>query len=595
MLGVIFKSKAVIVKWVTFLVMKNLKNSRVFASSLMLFLALMVLFNCSISAVQKIDIHDLGFEVFSTARPDYDIEQISSPDFAGNFSAHDRAYFNFGLTSDIHWIRFSLPEAYSQPAIQPGLVLAFDYAVENLKVYLPLENSDRFVVLYGGYGRVVDSDELPGLTPAFLMPAGYDWGSSGFIRIETSASSGFAIEVMDRNSFESIMQGRIIFLGLLAGLLVAMILYNFFLFLALRHIQYVIYVLFALSALVYQATIVGVARVINFSLYSFAFEYGQLLSFTGMFFWLLFAYHFLNINNNLPVFKPVFQLMMSLAVAGFIVNFLIGFQEANVLAYLLGISMPVVTILAVFVARNKGYWVTPFYMAGIITLMLAVLIFALRGLNLIPHSVNITYAIFVAVSIEAMLYSFALADQVRSLSIQNYTLQQQRSELSRISMIDELTGLYNKRDYNKTYENELSRAREEERPLSLVLLDIDKFKGINDSYGHLNGDEVLRRLGLVLKEQVREKGHACRVGGEEFAIILPNILLEEAVELAEKLRQAFAEEVFIFHKEIKVKVTVSLGVGQLQPDESGDALYDRVDRALYRAKYEGRNKVAVSS
>ena len=555
---------------------------------------LLTLTGCSADERTGVSSKDLEYAIFTTEKAEYSIDQVASPEFADKFISHEQPIFNFGLISEIHWIRFRLPDLSSQEDALSEQVLSFDYGLDDIKVFIPVEQANHLVSLQGGFDSYPHNDELAGLSPAFLVPSDYEEAAHGFIRIQTSGSSGFRIDWLDRNLHENIAQNRILLLGSLSGLLLAMALYNFILFLTLRNKQYLYYVLFALSMLLYQSTIVGSIRIAYPPLASIFFEYGQLMSLVAMVLWLLFAYHFLNISENLPRFKPVFFAMIFLAISAVMVNFLIGEQEANIFAYILGLSMPLLAIISAFASRKKGYRVSSFYLAGIVMLFMAVIAFALRGWGIIPHSLVVTYGIFTATSVEAMLYSFALATQIRYLSIENYTLQQQRSELSRISLIDHLTGLYNKRDFNSTYQKEVSRAENDDLPLSLILLDIDLFKGINDTYGHRNGDKVLKRLGLVLKEWVRERGHACRVGGEEFAIILTGTAKEEAEVLAEEIRRAFSEEVFLFEPEKKLNCTISLGVGQLKPGESGNALYDRVDKALYKAKYEGRNRVAAA-
>ncbi len=555
---------------------------------------LLILNGCSADDRINITGGDLEYAVFTTERAEYTVDQVSSQEFAGRFKSHEQPVFNFGLNSDINWIRFRLPELNSQGSERSHQVLSFNYVLEDVRIFIPAEKAESFVYLQGGYSHQLNNDELAGLTPAFLMPPDYEEGAYGFIRIETTASSGFRLDWLDRGAYENIVLNRTLFLGVISGLLLAMALYNFILFLALRYRQYLFYVLFALSMLLYQSTIVGSIRILDPSLAGAFFEHGQLMSLVAMFFWLLFAYHFLNISENLPNFKKAYLVMIFLVISGVAVNILIGDQEANIFAYILGLSMPLVAIISVFASRKKGYRVSSLYLAGIVILLLAVITFALRGWDLIPHSIVVTHGIFVAVSVEAILYSFALANQIRYLSIENYTLQQQRSELSRISIIDHLTGLANKREFNRFFEKEFNGAEQHNLPLSLIILDIDLFKGINDTYGHRNGDQVLRRLGLLLKEQVQKRGHAFRVGGEEFAIILANTFKEEAEELAEDIRLVFSEEFYFFNPEKQFNCTISLGVGQLKPGDSSDGFYDRVDKALYRAKFEGRNRVVAA-
>ena len=158
---------------------------------------------------------------------------------------------------------------------------------------------------------------------------------------------------------------------------------------------------------------------------------------------------------------------------------------------------------------------------------------------------------------------------------------------------DPLTGLYNRRYMEIMLGHELQRAKRAQYPVSLVLMDIDHFKKLNDTYGHLAGDEVLRRLAKLIKSQVRSADVACRYGGEEFLIILPETELQVAVDRAEKLRQAFAELSIAYGEEV-IKSSLSLGVAVFLGDESSRRLIQRADLALYQAKNDGRNRVVLA-
>ncbi len=159
-----------------------------------------------------------------------------------------------------------------------------------------------------------------------------------------------------------------------------------------------------------------------------------------------------------------------------------------------------------------------------------------------------------------------------------------------LSETDRLTGLYNKGKFNEVLQQEIQRAKRYKRPLSLIIFDIDHFKKINDTYGHKVGDEVLKELANIIKKNIRKTDFAARWGGEEFVILAPETNLEGAKKLAEKLRQAVEN-----HKFPTVgKVTISLGVAQLEPDEKPEDFIVRADMALYKAKEGGRNRVEVA-
>ncbi|MCL2345928.1 MAG: diguanylate cyclase [Desulfobulbus sp.] len=188
----------------------------------------------------------------------------------------------------------------------------------------------------------------------------------------------------------------------------------------------------------------------------------------------------------------------------------------------------------------------------------------------------------------------------QALQERNRQLQWRLDEITRLqaalreqAVRDSLTGLYNRRYLDGILEREVSRARREGSPLSLVMLDIDHFKPVNDTYGHPAGDEVLRLLAATLQADIRTEDTACRYGGEEFLILLPNMPLAAAVERAEGWRRAVAA-LTVDYGGLAIHFTISLGVAAYP--EHGQTPGDLIrcaDQALYRAKAAGRNRTLV--
>lgn len=163
-------------------------------------------------------------------------------------------------------------------------------------------------------------------------------------------------------------------------------------------------------------------------------------------------------------------------------------------------------------------------------------------------------------------------------------------QASEVAQIDPLTFLLNRRMIVKELQSEVIRAGRYKSPLSISVMDIDHFKSVNDTYGHLVGDEVLRQVAYQLKEHIRQPDMAGRYGGEEFLIILPNSDLKAASEQAARLCREISE-VEVFIHEHMIKVTVSLGVAQFRPEvDTWDSLLNRADNAMYEAKRGGRNR-----
>jgi diguanylate cyclase (GGDEF)-like protein len=163
-------------------------------------------------------------------------------------------------------------------------------------------------------------------------------------------------------------------------------------------------------------------------------------------------------------------------------------------------------------------------------------------------------------------------------------------EIYRLMHVDGLTQVFNKRYFMERLESELSRARRYDRPLSLIMFDIDHFKQVNDTYGHLAGDAVLKQLCQVVHSKIRREDMLCRYGGEEFAILLPEIDKAHALLAAEKIRLLVEGTAFTFER-TQIPVTISLGVSAAEKETiEADEFIQRADERLYQAKHLGRNR-----
>lgn len=167
-------------------------------------------------------------------------------------------------------------------------------------------------------------------------------------------------------------------------------------------------------------------------------------------------------------------------------------------------------------------------------------------------------------------------------------------EIYQLAIHDPLTELYNRRHFCALADKEIARATRHARPLALCLIDVDLFKQVNDRYGHVAGDGVLRQIGLALRDHARGDDVAARIGGEEFILLLPETAIADAEQSAQRLRTAIEAMAFTLGGEAR-KITVSIGIARLTPDRAARGpLMAAADAALYRAKREGRNRVCIA-
>lgn len=168
-------------------------------------------------------------------------------------------------------------------------------------------------------------------------------------------------------------------------------------------------------------------------------------------------------------------------------------------------------------------------------------------------------------------------------------------ELKRMAATDELTGVLNRRQFQLVADQEMRRANRHPLNLSVLAFDLDRFKAINDTYGHLAGDAVLKAFAGLLQEELRDSDVVCRYGGEEFIALLINADATGAVDVAERIRERWAA-VSTRYDQNEITTTVSIGVTEIGPDDSQiTEAIRRADAAMYDAKNQGRNQVQVQT
>jgi len=199
----------------------------------------------------------------------------------------------------------------------------------------------------------------------------------------------------------------------------------------------------------------------------------------------------------------------------------------------------------------------------------------------------------VSISMQSQAEAAGEAASTEEVRRQTHRLRDDLRTLEKFAYVDALTGLFNRRHFDQSLAAAIARALRHAEPLCLIMADIDRFKRVNDLYGHLAGDDVLRALGGTMAKLVRRDDVLVRFGGEEFAMILPATTIEEAVLCAERMRLAVEALSVPLEPGAPINVTLSLGVASFVWEETTESFIAAADSALYRAKQLGRNRVAV--
>ncbi len=311
------------------------------------------------------------------------------------------------------------------------------------------------------------------------------------------------------------------------------------------------------------------------------------------------AFFFLSLALAVSTFSPIFGTFTVSRGGDFIFLPHIG---ALVILLLLATAI----LFLVFMLIDPligGRWTAkkplPYFyvIGGVILLGLGSLEIATE-LGIVP-STSIKYSSFGAIILSlvgasvVLVHFYQVRASLRNVLINLTKTEQELEKKERLAITDGLTDLYNRAFFDESIEEEVRDSIKNNKSLSLIMLDIDGFKRVNDTLGHLIGDSVLAEISGVIKRGARGSDLPARFGGEEFAVILPNTTIHEALEVGERIRGKIEEINFIVEGKPNTSVTVSVGVATLKGTDLANDLLDRADKALITAKRRGKNTVCV--
>lgn len=541
---------------------------------------------------------------------------------------------SFGYSTHAYWLRFSLhnpaDEAIDWVLLigNPLLDMLDAYGLDGDHVY-QAGDQRPFNQRWVNHRQLV----LP-----FSLAAGEE--RELILRMQTDGSANLSASLMSAQAFNQHEQRMLLLQGLFFGALLVMMIYNLSIFIITRDRNYLWYSLFVASFSLYQFIQLGFAlqwlwpESLAWQQMSFPFS-----SALATLFGVLFAYGVLDLKNQHPTYSWICRGLIGSSLLVMVLALVAPYLVALIGSFVLLLVCAIFGCIFTVLRWRDGYPPAKLFALGWSALIIASLFSVLSGTGLIANSLLTLHAQQIGSLLELVIFSIALGSRIRlaqhaqqlaqeqlyanehqlrlgqakSLDLQQQineglearveertaSLQKALQELStanrqlaELSRRDSLTGLFNRQVLNEELERMLAQAKRSQRPLAMLMMDLDHFKKVNDQHGHLVGDACLQHTALRMQQRMRSNDLLVRFGGEEFAAVLCDTDQSGAMDLAEQLRADLASHPCM-HQGLSINLSLSIGVYTLIPDAGSDReqLLRRADQALYQAKAAGRNKV----
>lgn len=546
---------------------------------------------------------------------------------------------SFGMTNHPVWLKFELPAS----ANQSEQLLEIDYALlDNIHIWF--YSSGKFVAEHQ-LGDSKPFNERLLRHEKFLIPLPESPGElQTVLRVQTGGTLRVPIRLWEKDTFWLFSGEQNALMGLFFGFMTAMGLSNLFFFITTRSFTFLTYCGYAICVALTLATLHGLSYKYLWPNSIWLQTRGVGLFATGtVFFSLIFTNQLLNVRRYSPILYQLLKWSSSV--------FLVAIILSVILPYSIYIKMflPLLSLAALLIyfvgsyLWYKGVRIARFYTLAWSVLLVSGFTSSLDNWNVIALDIPSRYLLMFGAAIETFLLALTLAisysyqrqtlfdsqalalqeerlareaqedilkvkeeaqeeleykveERTLELEIALRELSETNRELEKKNTMDALTGIRNRAYFDKKYLAEVRRSRREQTELSIVMIDIDYFKTINDGHGHLVGDECIRFIADLLKKNLkRPSDDVCRYGGEEFSLILPSTGQEGALQVVEAMR-AEIEATSVSTSSGPINMTVSAGIStaivRTVDDES--RILEDADKALYQAKEQGRNQVCVA-
>lgn len=508
-------------------------------------------------------------------------EQAAALFQQGRGESGNSPILNFGIGSPATWLKLPLNNPTDKP-IPVKIITGISWVDE---LQLSLLQSGKVLDQWQSGDTVAGAHDLvPGIgfVASMLIPSG---SSELYLRAATSEPLVLPIEVLSEAAFDARQHEYRFVYGLIYGFLLSMIVYNSMLYIGLRdrsYLYYSVYLgLFALLNVAYTGHGFAWLWPDNPALQSHSILFLMVLfGCSG----LIFTSYFLSLAKYAPKSLRLLQMVCLLAVGSQALSLLLGEQTTEALsAFAFGLVASAGMLLLGILALKHRHVAGHYFLAATFVGMLGTLITTLTVWGALPFNGWNYGAIKLGIMAQAILLALGLSFKVR---------QQQKSRLQAEHMAerDPLTSLHNRRGFNAQAAAIWSTAARNHRPLSLIMLDLDHFKTINDLHGHATGDQALVQVANLLAQSCRGGDVLARWGGEEFLLLLPETGITKAQALAERLRVEI-QVLELAQSHQKLSLSASFGVIERSSQGQLEQLINQADRLLYVAKHSGRNRV----
>ena len=543
-----------------------------------------------------------------------------------NFTKETSNTFNFGYQNDEFWFHLKVKNNMST---DQNIVLSLtETYYENVDLYIV---SDGLTLQYkNGLEVPVNIRNIQEANPSFPIPLKAGTSKDLYLKVATTKGLMGAIELKKEKTFFNDLQiKKYLYLSYFVAIF-TIILYNLIFFLYFKDKAYLNYIIYTLLFILWVAAIKGsLLSFIPLSLYSILQDIIPLY----FIFFILFSREILETKKYYPRLDKIYTNYIYLAMAATIILVVFhknGFYFMSLVSIALLVFLLVSTL---WLLQKRVTLLIKMYIAAFFINILVFIEFNALFLGYLPYNETLSNLIVYISIIEIILFSLLLAYRINiirneSLESREALIEQQKTESTRLfhlvgektktlnlakkeieeelrkkielekhlkhlASTDPMTELYNRRAFFEIATLEVSSAKNKQEKFTCLVIDIDHFKRINDTYGHDVGDTVITAVSKLMVLNTRTKDHIGRIGGEEFAILMPKTSTEAAYQIADRLRENISKHIITVkgHESIKITISIGLSTSTNNKDETIHTLLKEADTALYKAKNNGRNQV----